>query len=395
MNEQLLNRLRYKSEGTDIDFKSKQYKFSGANEFEKSEILKDILAMANAWREGPAYILLGFLDQRPHPAEVVGISSNIDDSTLQEFVNSKVKPKLIFHYEEHLYGDKTVGVITIPKQKRPFFVSKAYGKLKPNIVYVRRGSSTDEADPTEVGDMVLADSGRGSMQLDLSVLATDNEPLPETFALRYLQFSEKLPDYESRRESDGYIGMSMRSSIWHDNKDFWREYAEYAVVDAALIEMKFVLHNRSETQLSNAKLEISIESLDGQGFQIFPGMDIPEMPESQWSPMVHSLPDLLERRDARLVVDHGGVTPLCHVRFGTLLPGEEGRSTDSLAIVPSGPGKFRLKFRILAGELSAPQEVEQIIEATGETVVLNADALDELYGKAVYAQYKADEEESG
>ncbi|WP_313281240.1 AlbA family DNA-binding domain-containing protein [Delftia tsuruhatensis] len=394
MNEQLLNRLRYKSEGTDIDFKSKQYAFAGANEFEKSEILKDVLAMANAWREGPAYILLGFLDQRPHPAEVVGISSNIDDSTLQEFVNSKVKPKLTFRYEEHLYGGKTVGVITIPKQKRPFFVSKTYGKLKPNIVYVRRGSSTDEADPTEVGDMVLADSGRGSVQLDLLVLATDNEPLPKTFALRYLHYSEKLPDYASARESDGPFGMSIRSSIWHDNKDFWREYARYAVVDAALIEMKFVLLNRSETQLSNAKLEVSVEPLDGQGFQMFPGMDMPEMPNSQWSPLMRGLPDLLERRDARLVVDEGGVTPLCHIRFGSLLPSEEGRSTDSLAIVPSGPGKFRLKFRILAAELSAPQEVEQIIEATGETVVLDVDALEDLYSKAVYAKYKADEEES-
>ena len=111
--EQLLNRLRYKSEGTDIDFKSKQYGFAGANELQKSEMLKDILAMANAWREGPAYILLGFLDRRPHPAEVVGITEHIDDSTLQEFVNSKVKPKLTFHYEEHVYAGQTVGVITI------------------------------------------------------------------------------------------------------------------------------------------------------------------------------------------------------------------------------------------------------------------------------------------
>lgn len=394
MNEQLLNSLRYKSEGTDIDFKSKQYGFAGANDFEKSEILKDILAMANAWREGPAYILLGFLEKRPHPAEVVGIDRNIDDSTLQEFVNSKVKPKLTFYYEEHLYGDKTVGVITIPKQKRPFFISKAYGKLAKNIVYVRRGSSTDEAEPTEIGDMVLADSGRGAMQLDLSVLATDNGPLPETFALRYLQFSEKLPDYESARESDGPFGISMRSPIWHDNKDFWREYAEYAVVDAALIEIKFLLLNRSETQLSNAKLEISVEPLDGQGFKMFPGMDIPEMPKSQWSPMMRGLPGVPERNDARLIVDDGGLTPICHVRFGSLLPGEEGRSTDSLAIVPSGPGKFRLKFRILAGELSSPQEIEKIIEAKGDAVLLTADGLADLYGKAVYAQYKADKGES-
>lgn len=44
----LLDALRYKRESTDLDFKSEQYRFSGANDFEKSEILKDILALANA-----------------------------------------------------------------------------------------------------------------------------------------------------------------------------------------------------------------------------------------------------------------------------------------------------------------------------------------------------------
>lgn len=109
---------------------------------------------------------------------------------------------------------------------------------------------------------------------------------------------------------------------------------------------------------------------------------------------MRGLPGVPERKDARLIVDDGGLTPICHVRFGSLLPGEEGRSTDSLAIVPSGPGKFRLKFRILAGELSSPQEIEKIIEAKGDAVLLTADGLADLYGKAVYAQYKADKGES-
>ena len=50
---ELLNMLRYKSEGTDIDFKSAQYRFTRGTEEEKSELLKDILAIANSWRDGP------------------------------------------------------------------------------------------------------------------------------------------------------------------------------------------------------------------------------------------------------------------------------------------------------------------------------------------------------
>uniref|UniRef100_A0A1I8AME0 Myosin motor domain-containing protein n=1 Tax=Steinernema glaseri TaxID=37863 RepID=A0A1I8AME0_9BILA len=96
-------------------------------------------------------------------------------SRLQQFVNGKVKPKLTFRYEEHLYEGKTIGVIVIPKQKRPFFIANPYGKLKSNVAYVRRGSSTEEAEPTEVAAMALADSGRGQVLLDLSVLTPGNE----------------------------------------------------------------------------------------------------------------------------------------------------------------------------------------------------------------------------
>lgn len=370
MTNELLTALRYKSEGTDIDFKSAQFRFIGGSEDDKAEMLKDILAMANAWRDGPGYILLGFKDQRPHPAEVVGISQSIDDAKMQQFVHGKVKPKLTFHYEEHLYEGKTIGVLSIPKQKRPFYLSHAYGKLKSNVVYVRRGSSTDEAEPPEITAMAMADAGRGDMRVDLSALTPDNDNLPDTFARRYLQFTEKFPDYESPRQTISPFGIDIRPLGQHDNRHFWSEYAEYLRVDEGLILMQFVLLNRSEVQLSNAKLEVSVEPLAGQGFEMLAGEELPKMPRRQWDPIygIRSLPEIMAHQNTRLVVDNGGVVPVCHVRFGSLLPGEEGRSSDTLAIIPLGPGKLRLRFRILAGELAAPHESERVVEATGEEV---------------------------
>lgn len=364
MIDELLGELRYKSEGTDIDFKSAQYRFIGGNEENKAELLKDILAMANAWRDGSGYILLGFKDQRPHPAEVVGISESIDDAQLQQFVNSKVKPKLTFRYEEHLYEGKTVGVITIPKQKRAFYLAHPYGRLKSNVVYVRRGSSTDEAEPPEITAMALADTGRGDMRVDLSVLSPNNDSLPDAFAQTYLQFTESFPDYESPRRTGSLFEVT---SIWHDNRGFWREYAEYVRVKEGGIEMRFLLLNRSEVQLSNAKLEVFIEPLDDQSYQMLAGADLPEEPKSQWSHLhgMRTLPEVMSRQNPRLVVDDAGVVPTCHVRFGSLLPGEEGRSSDTLAIIPLNPGKLRLRFRILASELATPYESERVIECTG------------------------------
>lgn len=391
MTDELLTTLRYKSEGPDIDFKSAQYRFIGGKEDDKAELLKDILAMANAWRDGAGYILLGFKDQRPHPAAVVGISESIDDAKLQQFVHGKVKPKLTFKYEEHLYQGKTVGVITIPKQKRTFHLEHPYGKLKSNVVYVRRGSSTDEAEPSEIVDMALADNGRREMHLELSLLAPNNEKLTAVHELSFLKFPERLPDYESPPRETGPFGfLSHAPSMWNDNRHFWREYAEYVRLRGALIEMKFILHNHSEVQLSNAKLEVSVEPLDGQSFQMMSGADLPDEPESQWNSIrgMHSLPQLLDRREAQLVVDDSGRSPVCHVRFGSLLPGEEGRSSSTVAIIPLGPGKLRLRLRVLGGELAAPQESERVLEATGEVKVLDVDGLDEVWAKSQLARHQ-------
>ena len=79
----------------------------------------------------------------------------------------------------------------------------------------------------------------------------------------------------------------------------------------------------------------------------------------------------MARQNRRLVVDDVGLFPVCHVRFGSLLPGEEGRSSDTLAIIPLGPGKLRLRFRILAGELATPHESERVVEASGEVEQLD------------------------
>ena len=49
---------------------SPQYFLAGVTDHQKSELLKDILAMANAYRAVPGDILIGFKDRTPQPAEV-------------------------------------------------------------------------------------------------------------------------------------------------------------------------------------------------------------------------------------------------------------------------------------------------------------------------------------
>jgi len=343
---------------------------------DKAELLKDIIAMANAWRDGTGYILVGFKDNSPHRAAIVGIREHLDDASIQQFVNSKVKPKLGFRYEERIYEGKAVGIITIPKQKRPFYLANAYGALKSNVVYVRRGSSTDEAEPPEIAKMIAADVGRGNAKVELSILDAANESLPDEMSLRFLQF-ETMPDYRSRN-SDSPYGFSV-ASLMRENQDYWRDVAEYLKTHLSMIGMQFELTNRSDFALSNAKLEISIHAEDRQEIKLMAGDDLPEKPQHEWNPMtgVRSFAEVMSRHE-RFVIEDAGVEPICHVRFGTLLPGETARAIDFLAVLPSMPGRIQISIRVLAAELAAPIVHERFMQVTGPLEEHDFDGLQRL-----------------
>jgi predicted HTH transcriptional regulator len=99
MNNELFERLLYEEESDTLDFKRDQYRFVKAQDTEKSELLKDILGFANAWRRSEAYIVIGVEDVRGGRANVVGIplSEHLDDHSLQQFVNNLTNQPVRFH----------------------------------------------------------------------------------------------------------------------------------------------------------------------------------------------------------------------------------------------------------------------------------------------------------
>lgn len=147
--EQLLNEC----ESSALDFKAEQYRFISASDEEKSELLKDILAFANALRRTDAYILIGIREVKGSRAIPTGITEDLDDAQIQQFVNSKTQRSVEFSYQTIPYEEVKIGLIYIPIQERPFYLKKDYGKLKKNIVYIRRGTSTGEASPDKIAKM--------------------------------------------------------------------------------------------------------------------------------------------------------------------------------------------------------------------------------------------------
>jgi predicted HTH transcriptional regulator len=99
MNAALMEELLNEEESSTLDFKLGEYLFDRVADDVKSELLKDILAFANAWRRTDAYILIGVDDVKGGRGKVVGVSSHLDDARIQQFVNSKSNRPVIFSYE--------------------------------------------------------------------------------------------------------------------------------------------------------------------------------------------------------------------------------------------------------------------------------------------------------
>lgn len=153
MDAQFLRTLLRRSESDTLDFKRHQYRFVGAGDDDKSELLKDILAYANAWKDTDAYIVVGVEEVNGRAEDVVGAITDLKDHEVQQFFQLEDESTLAIR-DRHSRLGWLVTVLTISrKQFRPLFLKKPFGRLKANTVYVRRGSSTGEADPDKIDEI--------------------------------------------------------------------------------------------------------------------------------------------------------------------------------------------------------------------------------------------------
>lgn len=255
MNDTLMEELLHENESETLDFKRDQYLFAGASDDEKSEIVKDILAFANAWRRTDAYILIGVQEMKGGRSVLYGVTNHLDDASLQQLVNQKTQKPIIFSYQAYPFEGKQVGIIRIPVQEKPFFLLKDFGKVKRGIVYVRRGSSTDEADPSEIAKMgiaVVLDRPRPLFELEFANLA-DHTRLGRdiTIVSTVVRYSEKdIPLL-------GYPQFSVEAMLNRYDENYFRNKARYIAKTELLSKVAFYIKNSGPVLASNVHMEIS------------------------------------------------------------------------------------------------------------------------------------------
>jgi hypothetical protein len=374
-DQQLIETLLYRGEGEALDFKLEQYKLEKASDDEKSELLKDILAFANSWREVPAYIVIGV---RESSREAEGLDKDIDDAKLQQFINEKTNKPIHFSYHSLDFDGKKVGLYTIPVQERPFYLKKPFGRLKSDVVYVRRGSSTAEAKPDEIAKMGAHQSvATTKPNLKVSLISLDEHAARyDSLAIDYTDYltdeSNPLPDYGV----DHGVGLPFLVADHFANKDYYRQMAVYAREQSGRFGFRIEIENSGSAFADDIRVYLSAPS--SPGFKLMESIDFRNRPKTRRfeidvtayrvnSPFARSYLTLSSVRGYEVA----------EILMGKIQAGETKYSPAIYLMCPPETLE-QLSIKVLSDHLGSPIDISVPVIVTRRELLLTANHIDEL-----------------
>ena len=122
-----------------LDFKREQYHSEN-----KPELIKDVLAFANAAYTGERYIIIGVVKNHSK-LEIVPVDNPEDPAAIQQYIHDNITPELIVSYTPYNYKGDNVMVLTISDtREQPYFPSKPITRgnkpfLRENDLWIRKG----------------------------------------------------------------------------------------------------------------------------------------------------------------------------------------------------------------------------------------------------------------
>lgn len=371
MNESLFRELLFDSESSRLDFKRDPYPFVDASDEQKSALLKDLLAFANAWRSETAYIVIGVEHRAGEDPDRVGVdpSAHVDEASLQQFVASKTVPPLKFTYYPFTYEGKQFGIFEIPRQSRPVVAKRRYGRVGKEVVYFRRGSGCAEATPGEIAQMGRDDAAAATNMGPRLELVFADAPLKRIIGTYVahavvLHVPHRNQDYPDEvEEQQGALDFG--SMIWEINRAYWRTLATYVRERRRFAAVGFAVHNVSAAPAQDVKVVLTC---DARGVEFRDVDDLPDRPRHSWNRLLldgRPLPET--RRRERFGVPE--VRPVGSsweivIGFGLIRPGEIAWTEDPLCVAPAVSGRIAILARAFASNISRPIEVPLFVDAT-------------------------------
>jgi hypothetical protein len=156
MTDELFKKLIDNSEGRLLDYKICCYNFQGQKEDADAKFVKDIISFSNTVRDSTAYIIFGVKEETNGIKSLIGIDDFSDDAIFQQKTKSRIFPSPSFSSYKYNYDDKLFGIIEVPiySYARPLVATQKLKGLQIDKIYIRQGSSNEEATHTQTEELI-------------------------------------------------------------------------------------------------------------------------------------------------------------------------------------------------------------------------------------------------
>lgn len=201
MNE-LDDLIQFENENTSLDFKRTQYSKKNAEET-YDDLIKDIMAMANANVQGDRFIIVGVKHFPDGSRQFFSIDDKdfIDSATYHQIIRENVEPEIHFEYSPYRHEGHLLGVFRIHScDDPPYMMRKDFGNLKKGDAFIRKGTHQPRMVREDFARIIqarVADSGfTGVIRIgfqapgqpkELEVPAAGNIVLPSDLAAKRIR----------------------------------------------------------------------------------------------------------------------------------------------------------------------------------------------------------------
>ncbi|PFR14227.1 AlbA family DNA-binding domain-containing protein [Bacillus cereus] len=186
--------IQHEQEGTKLDFKREQYRKE-----KYKDLIKDIMAMANAPVEGKRYIVTGVKDLPSGTKEYFSIPEKefVDQATYQQIIRENVEPSIDFSYYSVEVQDGLLGVFEIDNcTNPPYMMRKDFNGLNKGDCFVRRGSQQERMTRRDLDEIL---SFKSKFNFNGKIAIGFNKNLDKKITIAAIKDAE-LPSQEARRE---------------------------------------------------------------------------------------------------------------------------------------------------------------------------------------------------
>ncbi len=282
-----------------------------------------------------------------------------------------------FHYRAFCHEGKQVGIFVIDDgQERPIYLTKDYGKLERDKVYVRRGSSTDRSKPASPSEIARMGAGRPWDRADLLVEFAEVDR-DDAIGARVEMECElcNVPERndipELRDPHDLPFGLRTPYRRSH-NANYYRELALYEFKMRLYRKVRITVKNIGEAAAQNVRVELVVPAEVG----LLPILEIPEKPQEETTlgariPGIHSV-----RRyyPGEVDIDQNDDRYRIEVDCKDLQPGRQVWS-DTFYVGAERSGDYPIQCHVFADNLPVPQQFTLTVKADVKHTTLTVEEL--------------------